>query len=285
MKLLITGGRGMLGRTLQQEFSDCETAIADLPECDIADAARFDRFLADCSPDAVIHCAAMTAVDRCETERENAYRLNAVGSGNVASACFRRGIRLIAISTDYVFRGDSASPYNEFDAAGARTVYGASKFAGEELIRRHCPNHLIARISWLYGPGGPSFVHTMMQLADGTRPALKVVADQIGNPTSTAAVAVKLRELLFRPELTGTFHLTCEGEASWCDFACEIFRLAGKKQKVVPCSTADFPRPAPRPANSRLDKMMLRLCGIAPMPEWQDALKEFMAAEFPAAGN
>ena len=281
MKVLLTGGKGMLGRTLCAELTDFEVLPTDLPEADITDAAGFDALLKKERPDAVIHCAAMTAVDKCETEIDFAYKLNAFGTANVASACRRNNIRLIAISTDYVFEGDSDRPYNEFDLpSGGRTVYGKSKFAGEEAIRRHCPDHVICRISWLYGAGGPSFVHAMMNLADGTRPELKVVADQIGNPTSTLAVARKLREILNNPMLTGTFHLTCEGEGSWADFAAEIFRLAGKEQKIVPCTTAEFPRPAPRPANSRLDKMMLRLSGLSPMPHWKDALAEFMSSEF-----
>ena len=281
MKLLITGGKGMLGRTLQDEFRDCEIVIADLPEADITDAAGFDRFLAANRPDAVIHCAAMTAVDKCESEIEFAYKLNALGTANVAASCRRHGVRRIAISTDYVFDGDSGRPYNEFDrATGGNTVYGKSKFAGEEAVRRHCPNHVICRISWLYGHGGPSFVHAMMSLADGTRPMLKVVADQHGNPTSAAAVARQLRNILAKPELAGTFHLTCEGEATWFEFAREIFRLAGKTQAVSPCTTDEFPRPAPRPKNSRLDKMMLRLAGLPPMPDWRDALAEFMKTEF-----
>ncbi len=284
MKIVITGGKGMLGRTLQKVLSAHDLIIADLPEWDILDAAKFSDQLAAVKADAVIHCAAMTAVDKCETEVDFAYKLNAVGSMNVAAACHRHGVRLIAISTDYVFDGALDRPYHEFDmAGGAHTVYGASKFAGEEMIRRHCPNHVICRISWLYGPGGPSFVHAMMKLADGTRPVLKVVDDQHGNPTSTFAVARQIAVLLERPELVGTFHLTCEGEATWAEFAAEIFRLAGKKQAIAPCTTAEFPRPAPRPLNSRLEKRMLRLCGLPPMPDWHDALAEFMAecrAEF-----
>ena len=282
MKLLVTGGKGMLGRTIQNEFADCETVIADLPEADITDAAGFDRFLVEHKPDAVIHCAAMTAVDRCESDIELAYRLNAFGTANVAASCHRHGTRLVAISTDYVFDGNSDRPYNEFDrATGGATVYGKSKFAGEEAVRMHSPNHVICRISWLYGHGGPSFVHAMMSLADGSRPMLKVVADQHGNPTSTTAVARQLRNILARPNLVGTFHLTCEGEATWFEFAQEIFRLAGKSQAVSPCTIDDFPRPAPRPKNSRLDKMMLRLAGLPPMPDWHDALAEFMKSEFP----
>ena len=282
MKILLTGGKGMLGRTLVRELGDDFDVIAtDLPEADITDEKAIDAVIAQHAPEAVIHCAAMTAVDRCETERDLAFRLNARGSANVAAACRRHGVRLVAISTDYVFEGDSSRPYNEFDRpTGGRTVYGQSKLAGEEAVRTLCPDHVICRISWLYGAGGPSFVHAMMNLADGTRPVLNVVADQHGNPTSTTAVARALRGILGRPNLCGTFHLTCEGEATWAEFAEEIFRLAGRQQKVQPCTTDEFPRPAPRPKNSRLEKMALRLAGLSPMPDWKEALAEFMAAEF-----
>ena len=282
MKVLLTGGRGMLGRTLVRELGgEFEVIPTDLPEADITDEVSLDAVFEQHAPDVVIHCAAMTAVDRCETERDFAFRLNARGTANVAALCNRRGIKLIAVSTDYVFDGDSYRPYNEFDrATGGRTVYGQSKFAGEEAVRTLCPNHVIARISWLYGAGGPSFVHAMMSLADGSRPVLKVVADQLGNPTSAVAVARALKGVLNRSGLCGTFHLTCEGEATWAEFAEEIFRLAGKNQKVQPCTTEEFPRPAPRPKNSRLDKMGLRLAGLPPMPDWKDALAEFMATEF-----
>ena len=281
MKIMLTGGKGMLGRTLCRELTDFEVIPTDLPETDITDPAGFDKSLRQIQPDAVIHCAAMTAVDKCESEVETAYRINAFGSANVAAACQRNHVRLIAISTDYVFDGDQEQPYSEFDrATGGRTIYGQSKFAGEEAIRTLAPDHVICRISWLYGPGGPSFVHAMMNLADGTRPVLKVVNDQIGNPTSTLAVARKLREILLNKELAGTFHLTCEGKASWAEFAAEIFRLAKKQQLIEPCTTEEFPRPAPRPHNSQLVKQMLKFAGLSPMPHWQDALKEFMQLEF-----
>lgn len=272
----------MLGRTLVRELGgDFEVIATDLPETDITDKESLDAAVLRYAPDTVIHCAAMTAVDKCESERELAYLLNEKGSANVAEVCRRHEIRLIAISTDYVFDGDSDRPYGENDRpTGGRTVYGQSKFAGEEAVRAICPDHVIARISWLYGAGGPSFVHAMMSLADGSRPELKVVADQQGNPTSTTAVARALRGILRRPELRGTFHLTCEGSATWADFAEEIFRLAGVVQKVVPCTTAEFPRPAPRPANSRLEKAALRQAGLPPMPDWKAALAEFMAEEF-----
>ncbi len=281
MKIMITGGKGMLDRTLQKILDEHEIIIADFPEADITDPAGFDKFVADHKPDTVIHCAAMTAVDKCEAEINFAYKLNAFGSANVVAACHRHGVRLIAISTDYVFKGDAERPYNEFDIpCDGNTVYGKSKFVGEEAIRKHCSNHVICRISRLYGASGPSFVHAMMNLADGTRPALKMVADQLGNPTSTLAVARQLKNILARRELVGTFHLTCEGEATWPDFAEEIFRITGKNQKIIQGRTEDFSRPALRPKNSRLDNMMLRLAGLPPMPHWKDALLEFMQSEF-----
>lgn len=287
----------MLGRTILRvlhgktttDGKPFEIIPTDLPEADITDEECIDSVIAKYAPDAVIHCAAMTAVDKCEEAVDFAYKLNQRGSANVAAACNRHNVRLIAISTDYVFEGSSDRPYNEFDeTTGGNTIYGKSKYAGEEAIRALCPNHVIARISWLYGFGGPSFVHAMLGLAKakqvevegGERKPLKVVADQVGNPTSAIAVARKLGEILARPKLCGTFHLTCEGEASWADFAAEIFAQKGIEQKIVPCTTEEFPRPAPRPKNSRLDKMALRLAGFSPMPDWREALLEFMKLEF-----
>ena len=284
MKVLLTGGKGMLGRTLCHSLTEASFQVipTDLPEADITDPESIEKVIAFHQPDVVIHCAAMTAVDLCETEQEKAFCLNEKGSGNVAKACNRHHVRLIAISTDYVFDGTAERPYRESDPAnGGHTVYGKSKYAGEQAVQHFCPDHLICRISWLYGAGGPSFVHTMLKLADGTRPELKVVSDQIGNPTSTEAVAAHLKILLQHKEIRGIVHLTCEGQASWYDLACEIFRFMDIKQKLVPCSTQDFPRPAPRPANSRLEKERLRFLGLPAMPEWREALHDFLKKEFP----
>jgi len=267
----------MLARTLLQELAEHELVPVDMQEADITDAASVAALFDRVRPEAVIHCAALTQVDDCEAKRELASRVNADGAGNVAAACRQFGARMIAISTDYVFAGDLERPYRESDpAVGARTVYGQSKRAGEEQVFAQCPAALVCRISWLYGPGGPSFVHSMLKLADGTRPVLKVVDDQHGNPTSTLAVAHHLGLLLARPEVTGVVHLTCEGEATWYEFAVEIFRQYGIQQTVAPCTTAEFPRPAPRPANSRLEKARLRELGMPPMPDWRAALAQFV---------
>lgn len=291
MRILITGGKGMLGRTLQQSLAQDEVFVADLPEWDICDAGDFSRRLGAVAPEVVIHCAAMTKVDDCETNRELAFRLNEQGSRNVALACRDCGARLIAISTDYVFSGDPPSEpwsWRETDAPGPRTAYGASKLAGERQVLSLCPeSSVVMRIAWLYGSGGPSFVHTMAKLgaqADGA--PLKVVDDQRGNPTSTNAVAEAVKFVLTKPDLAGVVHATCEGQATWYELALEIKRLMGDRfpRAVVPCTTEEFPRPAPRPRNSALDKGALRALGFR-MPDWRAALARFVAEEFPVKGE
>ena len=267
----------MLGRTLQRRFQQHDLFIADLPEIDITDGRCVEQAVAAFRPDAVIHCAAMTHVDACETETDKAYRINTLGSAYVARAAERCHARLIAVSTDYVFDGSLERPYHEFDSPSPRTVYGASKLAGEEAVRRHCPDHTIVRIAWLYGEQGPSFLHTMLKLGTQAGAPLKVVDDQLGNPTSTDAVAGLIERLLDTP-IPGVVHGSCEGEASWFGFARAIFGKSHLNREIIPCATSEFPRPAPRPANSRLEKRMLRLAGLPTMPHWEEALEKFMSS-------
>ncbi len=280
-RILITGGKGMLGRTLQKELSGHDLSIADLPDADICDRGGFRDFCMAFHPDAVIHCAAMTKVDDCETNEETAFRLNATGSANVAFASRECGARLIAISTDYVFSGDrpDGEEWMETDNPAPRTVYGKSKLAGETAILETLPSATILRIAWLYGAGGPSFIHTMAKLGAQDGAPLKVVDDQRGNPTSTVAVAGVIKFLLSHPEVKGIVHGTCEGVCSWYDLTCELFRLMGLGRAVTPCTTAEFPRPAPRPANSALAKTVLNALGYH-TPAWQKALADFVSAEF-----
>lgn len=280
MRILITGGRGMLGRTLQREFADHEVVVADLPDWDVTADADFAAAVCRARPDLIIHCAAMTKVDDCETARELAFRLNGTGSRNVALAAKMCGARLVAISTDYVFSGEPLQKpweWREMDVPRPRTVYGATKFAGEQMIQSILPDAVILRIAWLYGAGGPSFVHTMARLGAQEGAPLRVVNDQRGNPTSTKAVAAAIRFLMGKPDVSGIVHATCEGVCTWFDLTVELFRLLGLRRGVVPCTTAEFPRPAPRPKNSALKKEVLALLGYR-MPCWQDALAAFVAA-------
>jgi dTDP-4-dehydrorhamnose reductase len=265
----------MLGRTLIRRLSAHDIHIADLPEADITEKNIIREVFQTIKPDVVVHAAAMTAVDACETKIERAFLVNAQGSANVAEAAARTASRLIAISTDYVFDGSLDRPYHEEDTPNPRTVYGQSKLAGEQAICRICPEAAILRTGWLYGPGGPSFVHTMLRLGREEGDPVRVVNDQAGNPTSTEALSDLIAEFIDRHE-PGIFHATCEGEAAWCDLASAVFKLKGFNRAVVPCTSREFPRPAPRPANSRLEKKALRLKGYTPLPNWRQALEDFL---------
>ena len=282
MKILITGGKGMLGRTLQRELAGHEIIVADLPEWDITDDTGFVAKVCEAKPELIVHCAAMTKVDDCETNRDLAFRLNEDGSRNVALAAKACGARLFALSTDYVFSGEPPREpwaWSETDIPRPRTVYGASKFAGEQMIQMLLPEAVIIRIAWLYGAGGPSFVHTMAKLGAQEGAPLKVVNDQRGNPTSTKTVADVVKFLMTKSDVSGIVHGTCEDQCTWYDLTVELFRLLGLKREVVPCTTEEFPRPAPRPHNSALKKSVLNLLGYR-TPKWQDALAEFVKTEF-----
>ncbi|MBX2813270.1 MAG: dTDP-4-dehydrorhamnose reductase [Myxococcales bacterium] len=277
MRIVVTGARGMLGRTLATRLHEQGHTLhlAHTQSFNITDPHATHQAIQEAAPDVVIHPAAYTAVDKCETEVEKAFGVNAQGAGHIAIAAQRAGARLIAISTDYVFAGDAPNPYVETDRTEPRTIYGQSKLAGEAAIRTHCPDHIILRVAWLYGAGGPSFVHTMLKLGAIDGPLLKVVNDQHGNPTSCEAVANHIIQLLDIPTV-GTFHLTSEGETTWYDFTKTIFALKKLRRGVEPCGTEQYPRPAPRPKNSRLDNRGLRMIGMPPMPHWQESLEIFL---------
>ena len=282
----------MLGRTLQKELSEHEIIVADLPEWDVTNDMAFVKKVVEAAPDLIIHCAAMTKVDDCEAKRYLAFRLNEEGSRNVALAAKACEARLFAISTDYVFSGEPPREtwaWSELDIPRPRSVYGASKLAGEQMIQMVLPEAVIIRIAWLYGPGGPSFVHTMAKLGAQKGDPIKVVNDQRGNPTSTKTVADVIKFLITKPDVTGVVHGTCEDQCTWYDLACELKRLLNVrrgrsralrfKREIVPCTTLEFPRPAPRPCNSALKKSVLNLLGYR-TPNWKDALAEFVKDEF-----
>ncbi len=274
-KLLITGCNGQLGRALNREYEGepVELANTDLGELDITDLDAVMAFVKETRPDVIINCGAMTAVDLCETAYDQAFLANAIGPRNLGIAARETGAKLFQISTDYVFSGDGCKPYIETDAPGPRSVYGATKLAGEQFVRDFAQRYFIIRTAWLYGEG-KNFVRTMLQLSE-TKEQVRVVSDQVGTPTSAAELA-KVIHALEPTDNYGIFHGTCEGSCSWADFAAEIFRRAGKATRVEYITTQEFGAVAPRPAYSILDNQMLRLTTDIRMAHWQDALAEYM---------
>lgn len=249
-------------------------------ELDVADAAAVANAFAGVRPDAAINCAAWTDVDGAETNRERAHAVNADGAGNMARAAAGAGVRLLHISTDYVFSGaallDEAArprPYVESDPTGPRSVYGETKLAGERQVLAASSLHAVVRSAWLFGLHGPNFVATMLRLAL-EREAVQVVSDQVGCPTWTGHLAPALLGLIER-EVTGLVHLAGAGQVSWNGFAAEIFRQAEIACRVEPATSAQMARPAPRPAWSVLESQRE---DVVPMPDWRDGLAGYLAA-------
>jgi dTDP-4-dehydrorhamnose reductase len=277
-RILITGHKGMLGRELERVARALgkEANGLDLPECDITHRKKVERAILDFEPDLVLHAAAFTAVDRCETESDLAYHVNATGTQNVCLAAQKLDVPLMYVSTDYIFDGEKPHPlpYDEWDAANPLSVYGKSKWAGECFVRELCAKHFIVRISWLCGHGGPNFVETILKLAK-ERDELKVVNDQHGSPTFVNDVAPELLRLVDYGAF-GTFHITNRGYTTWFEFAKKIVELAKLKTRVLPCTTAEFPRPAPRPKNSRLSPRLYENALGNRMPTWEAGLKKYL---------
>jgi dTDP-4-dehydrorhamnose reductase len=280
-KILITGAHGQLGQALLQEGGrqGWEVVATDSHNLDITDPQMVWGELSRQRPEVVINAAAATRVDDLEADPDGALRVNSLGPRNLAVACRRLGLKLIHLSTDYVFNGAKPEPYVEWDATGPLSVYGYSKLLGEELVRQQCPDHFIVRTAWLYGVPGPNFVTAILARGRSLAPRgeLRVVRDQRGTPTSTLALAPQLLALA-ATEAFGTYHATCQGNTTWYDFACLILEEAGIEVRVIPCTTTEFPRPAPRPANSVLDNRLLQVSGLDLMPSWQVAFKQFWQA-------
>ena len=274
MKILVTGANGQLGREITRQGSEHELILTDFDTLDIANGQAVRAYFRAVQPDAVIHCAAYTNVDGAESHKDGAFRVNVVGAQNIAAACLETGARMVYVSTDYVFKGEHQGEYREFDPVDPQSVYGHTKQQGEAIVRQILGRHYIVRTAWLYGDGN-NFVRTMLTLAE-TNDTLRVVHDQVGTPTSTVDLARVIFKLL-SSDAYGTYHATCQGQCSWYDFACEIFRQSGKDIKVIPVTTDEFPRPAKRPAHSVLDNYMLRMTEGDPMRIWQEALAEYLS--------
>lgn len=280
MRILVTGGHGLLGRALAAQFAHEEISAPGHEELDVTDPCAVAKAFAKLRPQVVLHCAALTGVERCERDPSAAAEVNIRGAALVANTCREEGARLVAFSSADVFDGRPGRPFSEFDTVtGSPTACGRSRWAGERTIRLSCPDHVIVRTSWLYGAQRPGIVRTLLDLADGAHEEIPVASDRVGNPTSARAVAKAVAALLERPQLRGTFHLASEGCASWFDFARALFELCGIDRKVVPCTGADLPGTPILPANACLECRMAGLRGLPPMPRWRDDLAAFLAAE------
>jgi len=276
MKVLVTGISGQLGYDVMRVLKErgVEAFGAGRTEMPLTEPGKCAQFIEEQSPDAVIHCAAYTAVDKAEDEPEVCRRVNAESVKAIAEACSKIGAKLIYISTDYVFPGTGEDFYEVQDETAPCNVYGASKLEGEQAVRESLDRHFIVRISWVFGINGKNFIRTMLSLAK-THDSLTVVDDQIGSPTYTADLAELLADMV-DTESYGTYHATNEGICSWYELACEVFRLRGLPVKVSPVPSSAYPTKAVRPHNSRLSKASLDKAGFRRLPTWKDAVGRYL---------
>ena len=281
MKVLVTGSKGQLGYDVIKELRARrhEALGFDLPELDITDESAVQAFFDRVKPDAVIHCAAWTAVDAAEESGNIAkvFAVNEGGTRNIAAACKRTGAKLLYLSTDYVFDGQGSAPWRADETRFAPlNEYGKSKLAGENAVRELLQTYFIVRIAWVFGKNGNNFVKTMLRLSE-MHDTLRVVCDQVGTPTYTPDLARLLVDMI-ETNKYGVYHATNEGGyISWYDFASAIMQEAGKNTKVIPVTTAEYGlSKAARPFNSRLDKSKLKENGFEPLPDWRDALKRYL---------
>ena len=274
--VLVTGAAGQLGSDVVSELQkrDIKCIPIDIDELDITDSDAVHSFIVKHKPACVIHCAAYTAVDAAEDNIELCMKINVEGTENLAKACKATNAEMIYISTDYVFDGESDVPYEVDAPKGAMSVYGKSKLAGEEAVKRYLDKYYIVRVSWVFGANGNNFVKTMLRLAE-SRDELNVVADQVGSPTYTTDLAVLLCDMAFSGKY-GEYHATNEEYCSWHEFAEEIMRQSGRQCKINPISTEEYPTKAIRPKNSRMSKNSLDNAGFRRLPSWQDALGRFL---------
>lgn len=282
-RVIVTGANGQLGRGMNQilnqrmDFAIINTDISETTaycpiKLDISNPVAVMNLVRDIKPEFIINCAAHTAVDQCETDQENAYRINALGPKNLAVAGSALDAKLIHISTDYVFDGEDSAPYTEEHIANPKTVYGSTKLEGEEFVKNFCEKYFIIRTAWLYGEG-KNFVKTMLTLAENNAP-IRVVNDQFGCPTSVLELT---RAMLYLMDTTlyGTYHGVCQGITSWYEFALEIFNQTGIDANVLPVTSNEYKTAAKRPKYSVLENYKLNQMGYS-MKHWTQALKEYL---------
>ena len=279
MKVLVTGVKGQLGYDVMRELAKrgIEGIGVDIDEMDITDFESVDRVITDANPDAVIHCAAWTSVDAAEDEdkKEKVRLVNVEGPRNIAKVCKKLDIKMIQISTDYVFDGQGERPWEPDDPTGPVSVYGLTKRDGEDAVKEILDKYFIVRIAWVFGINGKNFVKTMLNVAK-THDTLTVVNDQWGSPTYTYDLARLLVDMILTDKY-GTYHATNEGFTNWYEFAVAIFKEAGVNVTVKPVTTAEYGvSKAARPFNSRMSKDKLDAAGFKRLPAWEDALKRYI---------
>ena len=276
MKVFVTGVKGQLGYDVMNELEKqgLEGIGVDIDEMDITDADQVNKVIKEAAPDAVIHCAAYTAVDAAEDNEEICRKVNAHGTENIAKVCEELDIKMMYISTDYVFNGQGERPWEPDDEREPLNVYGQTKYEGELAIEEHVKKFFTVRIAWVFGVNGKNFIKTMLNLGK-THDHLTVVNDQTGSPTYTYDLARLLVDMI-QTDKYGRYHATNEGLCTWYEFACEIFKQAGMDVSVEPVSSDEYPAKAKRPSNSRMDKSKLTANGFKPLPTWQDALSRYL---------
>lgn len=277
MRVLVTGVKGQLGHDIVNECAKrgIEAVGVDIEEMDITDPASVDKVITEAKVDAVIHCAAWTAVDAAEDNEDKCRLVNAYGTENIAKVCKKLDIKMTYISTDYVFDGQGTRPWEPDDERHPLNVYGQTKYEGEVAVTDNLSKFFIVRIAWVFGVNGNNFIKTMLRLGK-ERGAVSVVNDQVGSPTYTYDLSVLLVDMI-QTEQYGFYHATNEGLCSWYEFACEIFKQAGMDEvKVTPVDSTAFPAKAKRPMNSRMSKDKLEANGFNRLPSWQDALGRYL---------
>ena len=276
MRVFVTGVKGQLGYDVMNELEKqgLEGIGVDIDEMDITDADQVNKVIKEAAPDAVIHCAAYTAVDAAEDNEEICRKVNAQGTENIAKVCEELDIKMMYISTDYVFNGQGERPWEPDDEREPLNVYGQTKYEGELAIEEHVKKFFTVRIAWVFGVNGKNFIKTMLNLGK-THDHLTVVNDQTGSPTYTYDLARLLVDMI-QTDKYGRYHATNEGICTWYEFACEIFKQAGMDVSVAPVSSDEYPAKAKRPSNSRMDKSKLTANGFQPLPTWQDALSRYL---------
>lgn len=276
VKFLVTGVNGQLGHDVMMQLKEMDfDVIAPIrDEFDLIDKGQIKRYIIKEKPDVIIHCAAYTAVDMAEDEKELCYSVNVEGTKAVTEAAKEVNAKVVYISTDYVFDGLGQKPHSEEEETSPVNYYGYTKEQGEKIVRELVDKHFIVRTSWVYGPNGNNFVKTMLKLAE-SRNEINVVSDQIGAPTYTKDLAKFIFQLILTNNY-GTYHGVNEGYCSWCEFAGLIFEKSGINMTVNPISTEDYPTRAKRPLNSRLSKKNTDIAGLDRLPHWEDALTRFI---------